>query len=170
MKKQLLLLALALSTTGQVLSKVEKHNHVGQRLVEFITKNGVNPLSQANKAEFAKAIERVKKNHPKQLNGYYPYEGIQVTPLMLAAYYVNPDMVSLLLQNGADSSLESQGALQSQAMEFISLQIPGEQDSLKTQLHDLKHPSSIVTKNGQVTTTADFANSRLNQTTALLNN
>jgi len=173
MKKQLLLLALALSTTTQIMSE-QKNTKAGQRLVDFITKNGVNTLSQEDQAKFTKKIEKIKQHHPKQLNGYYPYGGIQMMPLMIAAYYVNPEMVNLLVTNGADASLESQGELQAPAINFISLQIPGEQDPLKTQLYNLKNPSSMVyTQNGnqtQVTTTADFANSRLTRTTALLIN
>jgi hypothetical protein len=167
MKKQLLFLALALSTIGPVLSK-EKHNKVGEKVFEFITRKGITPLSQADQTEFTRMIERVKKYHPEQLNGYYPYGGIQMTPLMLAAYYVNPDMVSLLLKNGADASLQSQGQLQTPVANFISLQLPGEQDPLKTQLQNLKNPPSIFMQGNQVKTTPDLVNTPLYKTIKLL--
>ena len=137
MKKQLLLLALALGTTSLVMS-----NATGKHLINYIQNTGLETLTNAQKNHFDKIIKNVKKEHPEQLNGYYEYRGVQVTPLMLAAYYVNPDLTNYLLVNGADGSLTSKGAVQTQAQGFITLELPKEKKSLKTQLHNLKNPSS----------------------------
>ena len=109
MKKQLLFLALVLGTTSQITAK--KHNPTGQHLINYIQSTGLKTLTDAQKNHFDKIIKNVKKDHPEQLNGYYEYKGVQVTPLMLAAYYVNPDLTNYLLVNGADGSLTSKGAV-----------------------------------------------------------
>jgi hypothetical protein len=145
MKKQLLLLALALSTTSPVMSIFH-----GTDIIDFINTHGLETLTSSQQRDFKTLLGGAEFFHKNQINKLYPYQSsVEITPLMLAAYYVNPEMVAILLEHGADVSLTAKGnfGIRDKALNFASLVLSSEKNVCKIEmLNTLKDHTSPDTR------------------------
>lgn len=81
----------------------------GSDVIDFINKHGLETLTHSQQRDFKVLVGGAETFHDEEINGFYTYQSVKITPLMLAAYYVNPEMVTILLEHGADASLTAKG-------------------------------------------------------------